>query len=142
MIYIHAYPFRVDDPERNTRQMTALARSKNLKAGDVLLFPFQALTGTVQEFWNTRPENRSRNAHWLSKLAASLIHSEAEIIVPAVMPEGLGVLSLKKGQIKSLDFEWIKGGVAVKAERSGLDYDLNFRSAAVGEAFEETDSNN
>lgn len=142
MIYIHAYPFRVDDPERNTRQMTALARSKNLKAGDVLLFPFQALTGTVQEFWNTRPENRSRNAHWLSKLAASLIHSEVEIIVPAVMPEGLGVLSLKKGQIKSLDFEWIKGGVVVKSERSGLDYDLNFRSAAVGEAFEETDSNN
>ena len=33
MIYIHAYPFRVDDPERNTRQMTALARSKNLKGG-------------------------------------------------------------------------------------------------------------
>ena len=63
MIYVHAYPFRVDDPERNIRGITTAAKDKALNAGDVLLFPFHALSGTVEDFWTSRPENRESNAH-------------------------------------------------------------------------------
>lgn len=142
MIYIHAYPFRVDDPERNVRTMTSLAREKHLHAGDVLIFPFQALNGRVQEYWSTREENRKRNAHWLEKLAFSLKGYKVRVIVPSVMPEGLGVLDIENGSIRTLDFSWIIGGISVPSSVSGLEYDLNFRSASVGEAFEPADSPN
>ena len=140
MIYVHAYPFKVDDPERNVRSITALARDKKLATNDVLIFPFQALSGTAQDYWSTRIENRERNAHWLTRLAESLKRTSVRLILPAVLPEGLGVFSLSNGSVESLDFEWITGGVAVKSAVSHLDYDLNFRSAAVGEPFEPTQS--
>ena len=142
MIYVHAYPFRPDDPERNVRSIVTSARDKNLKAGDVLIFPFQALNGSVQDFWLTRPENRERNQKWIGKLTESLKNSDVRVILPAVMPQGLGVFSIERGSVRTLDFQWLKGGVSVKAQDCGLDYDLNFKSAAVGEIFTETDSHN
>ncbi len=142
MIYVHAYPFRVDDPERNIRGITTAAKDKALNAGDVLLFPFHALSGTVEDFWTSRPENRERNAHWLGKLAAYLSKTSVRVIIPAVMPEGVGVLSIEKGKIRSLDFEWVTGGVFLTAKKNGLDYDVLFRTAAVGEAFDIPDSSN
>ena len=141
-IYVHAYPFIPDDPERNTRAITALCRDRDLVAGDVILLPFQAMTGMVEDYWTTREENRQRNAHWLKKLSAAIARTPVRVIVPVVLPEGLGVIELFRGAVKSLNFEWIKGGVAVKAGDCTLDYDLNFRSAAVGETFEATDSSN
>ena len=141
-IYVHAYPFIPDDPERNTRAITALCRDRDLVDGDVILLPFQAMTGTVEDYWTTREENRQRNAHWLKKLSAAIARTPVRVIVPVVLPEGLGVIELFRGAVKSLNFEWIKGGVAVKASDCALDYDLNFRSAAVGETFEPTDSSN
>lgn len=142
MIYVHAYPFRPDDPERNVRSIVTSARDKNLKAGDVLIFPFQALNGSVQDFWLTRPENRERNQKWIGKLTESLKNSDVRVILPAVMPQGLGVFSIEKGSVCTLDFQWQKGGISVMSEDSGLDYDLNFKSVAVGELFIETDSHN
>lgn len=142
MIYVHTYPFRVDDPERNVRTITALARDKNLSEGDVLIFPFQALTGTVQDYWSMRPENKQRNEYWLNKLAVSLKNFHTKVILPAVLSEGLGVFCIEKGKIESLDFEWISGGIAVRQENSRLNYDLNFRAACVGEAFQASNSPN
>lgn len=142
MIFVHAYSFRTDDPERNVRTISLAAKDKTLSAGDVLLFPFHALSGTVENYWTTRVENRQRNAHWLSKLAGFLKKSPVRVIVPAVMPEGVGVLSISEGKIQSLDFRWITGGVLVEQKASGLDYDVVFRTASVGENFEIPDSHN
>lgn len=76
MIYVHAYPFRVDDPERNVRAIIALARHKSLSEGDVLIFPFQALTGTVQDYWSTgrriNKEMSIGSINWLSRLQSFL----------------------------------------------------------------------
>ena len=142
MIYVHAYPFLIDDPERNVRRITSVAKDKVLNEGDVLLFPFQALSGTVEDFWTSRTENRNRNAHWLGKLAAYLSKTSVRVIIPAVMPEGVGVLSIEKGKIQSLDFQWLKGGIFVSSKQCGFDYDLVFRTASVGEAFDIPDANN
>ena len=132
MIYVHAYPFRVDDPERNIRGITTAAKDKALNAGDVLLFPFHALSGTVEDFWTSRPENRERNAHWLGKLAAYLSKTSVRVIIPAVMPEGVGVLSIEKGKIRSLDFEWVTGGVFLTAKKNGLVY-VDYHGALTNE---------
>ena len=132
-IYIHALAFRKDDPERNVRAIAQSARAKSMKAGDVMLLPFQALTGTVQSFWQCAEHNRVRNEQWLEKLAGYTKATGVRILLPAVLSEGVGVVDIQDGQLGTVAAVATEGGLWMKASESGLDYDVFFRSAAFGE---------
>lgn len=132
-IYIHALAFRKDDPERNVRAIAQSAHAKSMKAGDVMLLPFQALTGTVQSFWQCAEHNRVRNEQWLEKLAGYTKATGVRILLPAVLSEGVGVVDIQDGHLGTVAAVATEGGLWMKATESGLDYDVFFRSAAFGE---------
>lgn len=132
-IYIHALAFRKDDPERNVRAIAQSARAKSMKAGDVMLLPFQALTGTVQSYWQCAEHNRVRNEQWLEKLASYTKATGVRILLPAVLSEGVGVVDIQDGHLGMVAAVATEGGLWMKATESGLDYDVFFRSAAFGE---------
>lgn len=132
-IYIHALAFRKDDPERNVRAIAQSARAKSMKAGDVMLLPFQALTGTVQSYWQCAEHNRVRNEQWLEKLAGYTKATGVRILLPAVLSEGVGVVDIQDGHLGTVAAVAAEGGLWMKASESGLDYDVFFRSAAFGE---------
>lgn len=132
-IYIHALAFRKDDPERNVRAIAQSARAKSMKAGDVMLLPFQALTGTVQSYWQCAEHNRVRNEQWLEKLASYTKATGVRILLPAVLSEGVGVVDIQDGHLGTVAAVATEGGLWMKATESGLDYDVFFRSAAFGE---------
>lgn len=132
-IYIHALAFRKDDPERNVRAIAQSARAKSMKAGDVMLLPFQALTGTVQSYWQCAEHNRVRNEQWLEKLAGYTKATGVRILLPAVLSEGVGVVDIQDGHLGTVAAVATEGGLWMKASESGLDYDVFFRSAAFGE---------
>ncbi len=132
-IYIHALAFRKDDPERNVRAIAQSARAKSMKAGDVMLLPFQTLTGTVQSYWQCAEHNRVRNEQWLEKLASYTKATGVRILLPAVLSEGVGVVDIQDGHLGTVAAVAAEGGLWMKATESGLDYDVFFRSAAFGE---------
>lgn len=132
-IYIHALAFRKDDPERNVRAIAQSARAKSMKAGDVMLLPFQTLTGTVQSYWQCAEHNRVRNEQWLEKLAGYTKATGVRILLPAVLSEGVGVVDIQDGHLGTVAAVAAEGGLWMKATESGLDYDVFFRSAAFGE---------
>lgn len=132
-IYIYALAFRKDDPERNVRAIAQSARAKSMKAGDVMLLPFQTLTGTVQSYWQCAEHNRVRNEQWLEKLAGYTKATGVRILLPAVLSEGVGVVDIQDGHLGTVAAVAAEGGLWMKASESGLDYDVFFRSAAFGE---------
>lgn len=135
-VYISSQSYRLFDPNYNCRSLVASIRSAAFQQDDVLILPAQFMNGAIEEPAEVREILWKRGQSAFHRLQNGLKNTSVTLIVPIRTQQGYEVYKIMGPKIQKLDLENFIGGFRVLSVSDDFPYELVYRTASLGEAFE------